>query len=95
MKGHGNVNVTSRISYNVRFEKRTKTTVQQSPNHAIENSLSSINGFVKWPKIAGFLHKKAYKNIFCKKTDFLHKRAAFLQKIYSVKKLLFYKSIFL
>ena len=34
--------------------------------------------FVKKTQL--FLHKKSlsYKNIFCKKTDFLHKKAAFL-----------------
>ena len=32
----------------------------------------------------------SYKNIFCKKTAFLHKKAAFLQKYISVKKQFFY-----
>ena len=32
----------------------------------------------------------SYKNIFCKKTAFLHKKAAFLQKYISVKKQVFY-----
>ena len=32
----------------------------------------------------------SYKNTFCKKTAFLHKKAAFLQKYISVKKQLFY-----
>ena len=32
----------------------------------------------------------SYKNTFCKKPAFLHKKAAFLQKYISVKKQLFY-----
>ena len=32
----------------------------------------------------------SHKNIFCKKTAFLHKKAAFLQKYISVKKQFFY-----
>ena len=32
----------------------------------------------------------SYKNTFCKKAAFLHKKAAFLQKYISVKKQLFY-----
>ena len=47
-------------------------------------------------KIAGIFFIKrqlSYKNIFCKKTDFLHKKGAFLQKYIFVKKEYFYKRL--
>ena len=51
----------------------------------MENSLSSKNEFVKWSirvKQQDFYIERqlSYKNTFCNKTDFLHKKAAFLQK---------------